>query len=179
MTDKHRLLLCLMQACAYGCVPVVMTFDADLLHISRVPHKGALHLVLVDLKASKDTTTILRDLQSAYPRAQDEKQERLQQLLGEVTAELLWGLGRTQGCQAWADAQPSCRVSCHSVNANMMLLPECCAAKWALLIDHALAGACARCPAGQPQGCVQGPGGSVCRRCPCTWSVDARSSVRV
>lgn len=147
MTDTHRLLLCLPQACAYGCVPVVMTFDADLLHISRVPLKGTLHLVLVDLKASKDTTTILRDLQSAYPRAQDEKQERLQQLLGEVTAELRFGgLGARSGCQAWPDVQPGCRAGCHSGRANMMLLPECCAASWALLIDHALAGACAGCP---------------------------------
>ena len=28
------------QACAYGCVPVLMTFDADVLHIDTIKLKG-------------------------------------------------------------------------------------------------------------------------------------------
>jgi galactokinase len=56
-----------LQACAYGAVPVLMTFDADVLHIDTVSLPegplGMLHLVLVDLKASKDTTSILKSLQ--------------------------------------------------------------------------------------------------------------------
>ena len=28
------------QACAYGCVPVLMTFDADILRIKTIPLKG-------------------------------------------------------------------------------------------------------------------------------------------
>ena len=28
------------QACAYGCVPVLMTFDADVLHINTIKLKG-------------------------------------------------------------------------------------------------------------------------------------------
>uniref|UniRef100_A0A7R9VMY2 GHMP kinase C-terminal domain-containing protein n=1 Tax=Chlamydomonas euryale TaxID=1486919 RepID=A0A7R9VMY2_9CHLO len=70
------------QACAYGAVPVLMEFDADVLHVETVPLKGTLHLVLVDLNAAKDTTTILKALQSAYPRASNEAEQQLQHLLG-------------------------------------------------------------------------------------------------
>ncbi|GIL46213.1 hypothetical protein Vafri_3252 [Volvox africanus] len=55
------------QACAYGSVPVLMTFDGDILTVDRVQLAVSLHLVLVDLKAAKDTTTILKSLQQAYP----------------------------------------------------------------------------------------------------------------
>ena len=33
-----------------------------------LPHSEQLHLVLVDLNAAKDTTSILRSLQAAYPK---------------------------------------------------------------------------------------------------------------
>ncbi|KXZ46350.1 hypothetical protein GPECTOR_44g29 [Gonium pectorale] len=56
------------QACAYGSVPVSMTFDGDILTVERAKLAAPLHLVLVDLKASKDTTTILQSLQRAYPQ---------------------------------------------------------------------------------------------------------------
>jgi len=77
------------QACAYGCVPVLMTFDADILHIDMVELRGSLHLVLVDLKASKDTTTILKSLQEAYPRPSNEAGSRLLELLGQINTDIV------------------------------------------------------------------------------------------
>ncbi|KAG2428052.1 hypothetical protein HXX76_012035 [Chlamydomonas incerta] len=81
------------QACAYGSVPVLMNFDGDILNVDQVPLAAPMHLVLVDLKAAKDTTTILRSLQEAYPRPSHPKHEGLQRLLGpinhRITAEAL------------------------------------------------------------------------------------------
>ncbi|GAX77268.1 hypothetical protein CEUSTIGMA_g4714.t1 [Chlamydomonas eustigma] len=79
------------QACAFGSVPVLMTFDADILHIEKVALKGSLYLVLVDLKASKDTTVILKSLQGAYPIPRDEAEERLHDLLGGMNQEIVGG----------------------------------------------------------------------------------------
>ncbi|GLC39509.1 hypothetical protein PLESTB_001809800 [Pleodorina starrii] len=72
------------QACAYGSVPVLMTFDGDILTVDRVKLAAPLHLVLVDLKASKDTTTILRSLQQAYPHPTSDLHEGLHRLLGPI-----------------------------------------------------------------------------------------------
>ncbi|PNW82722.1 hypothetical protein CHLRE_06g291400v5 [Chlamydomonas reinhardtii] len=72
------------QACAYGNVPVLMNFDGDILSVDQVPLAAPMHLVLVDLKAAKDTTTILRNLQSAYPKPANALHEGLQRLLGPV-----------------------------------------------------------------------------------------------
>ncbi|GFR46963.1 hypothetical protein Agub_g8615 [Astrephomene gubernaculifera] len=72
------------QACAYGSVPVLMTFDADILTVQRVQLAAPLHLVLVDLGATKDTTTILRSLQRAYPKPETPHQEGLHRLLGPL-----------------------------------------------------------------------------------------------
>jgi mevalonate kinase len=81
------------QGCAYGSVPIAMTFDRDILMVDRVDLAAPLHLVLVDLGASKCTTTILQSLQAHYPTPLDHNGERLQQLLGEfnlrVTADAL------------------------------------------------------------------------------------------
>lgn len=43
--------------------PVLMTFDGDCLKLESVALRCALHLVLVDLAAGKDTVVILRELQ--------------------------------------------------------------------------------------------------------------------
>lgn len=51
------------QALAFGCRPVLMTYDGDVLHIQPVHLRAPLYFVLVDLKAAKDTVTILSALQ--------------------------------------------------------------------------------------------------------------------
>lgn len=42
---------------------MLMTYDGDLLHVAPARLGGPLHLVLVDLRAGKDTVEILRALQ--------------------------------------------------------------------------------------------------------------------
>jgi len=71
------------QACAYGAL-VAMSYDADILRIAPASLAVPLHMVLVDLKAAKDTTAILQGLQRAYPTASDDKSQALQQLLGDI-----------------------------------------------------------------------------------------------
>lgn len=51
------------QALAFGCRPVLMTYKGDVLHISPLQLRVPLYIVLVDLKAAKDTVTILSALQ--------------------------------------------------------------------------------------------------------------------
>jgi hypothetical protein len=51
------------QACAFGRTPVLMTYDGDVLGVQGAAVGAALHLVLVDLAASKDTVIILEQLQ--------------------------------------------------------------------------------------------------------------------
>ena len=43
------------QCCAFGQNLVLMTFDGDLLDTEVIDIKGQLHVVIVDLKAAKDT----------------------------------------------------------------------------------------------------------------------------
>ncbi|EFJ40607.1 hypothetical protein VOLCADRAFT_99583 [Volvox carteri f. nagariensis] len=76
------------QACAYGSIPVLMTFDGDILTVDRVPLSAPLHLVLVDLGAHKDTTTILRCLQRAYQQPTSELHSGLHGLLGPINLRL-------------------------------------------------------------------------------------------
>jgi len=72
------------QACAYGKGVVDMVFDGDILDVSPVRVGETLHFVFADLNAKKDTITILRDLNSAYPYARTDEHRALHSLLGEV-----------------------------------------------------------------------------------------------
>ncbi len=70
------------QACAFGSVPVLMTFDGDTLETEKLEVGADLHLVVVDLRAQKDTRKILGRLNECYPAAKDEIQQGVQELLG-------------------------------------------------------------------------------------------------
>jgi hypothetical protein len=76
------------QACAYGSIPISMEFDRDILTVNPVQLAAPLHLVLVDLKAKKCTTTILTKLQGHYPNPQGEVGKNLHALLGPVNLQL-------------------------------------------------------------------------------------------
>ena len=75
------------QGCAYG-QPIVMDFDGDSVHVERFTVGQPLHLLLVDLHASKDTRVILRALNECYPTAQTDAHERVQHTLGPVNLDL-------------------------------------------------------------------------------------------
>jgi len=57
------------QGCAFGPIPVLMSFDGDFLDCQplTLPPGKALHFLIVDLGARKDTAQILRSLAEAYP----------------------------------------------------------------------------------------------------------------
>jgi galactokinase len=57
------------QCVAFGSTPVFMTFDGDFMRCEplTLPPSTSLFYVIVDLKASKDTTEILGSLSARYP----------------------------------------------------------------------------------------------------------------
>ena len=72
------------QAVAFGTTTVRMLYDGDLLKVERMRVGETLYMVLVDLKASKDTVEILSKLQRAYPIAQTDADRNLHRLLGDM-----------------------------------------------------------------------------------------------
>lgn len=79
------------QGCAFGQVPVEMTFDGDLLKTRQLPVAAAIHLLVCDLKGHKDTIRILGDLNRAYPFASGQIEERVQTYLGPISEALCAG----------------------------------------------------------------------------------------
>lgn len=71
------------QGCAYGNIPVCMTFDGDEIDVRRIAVKGEFYWVFADLCAKKDTVKILGDLNKCYPFPQDDKDILVHQALGE------------------------------------------------------------------------------------------------
>jgi UTP-glucose-1-phosphate uridylyltransferase/mevalonate kinase len=76
------------QACAFGSRPVSMVYDGEFLAVSEIRVPKPLYYSIVDLKAKKDTVVILRDLQSAYPKAQTKEQEDVQNVLGPINLDI-------------------------------------------------------------------------------------------
>ena len=70
------------QACAFGSTPVKMTYDGEFTGVDRLSLAFELHFLVVDLCATKSTTTILSALQGAYPVASTAEQRELQEFLG-------------------------------------------------------------------------------------------------
>jgi UTP-glucose-1-phosphate uridylyltransferase/mevalonate kinase len=72
------------QGCAFGDRPVLMTFDGDRLETKELRVANDLHMVIVDLHAQKNTMEILARLNRAYPFADSEIEQGVQELLGPV-----------------------------------------------------------------------------------------------
>jgi len=77
------------QGCAFGVRPVLMTFDGDALDTEELPIGGALHLVVADLRARKDTRLILERLNACYPYADTETAKGVQELLGPINRRIV------------------------------------------------------------------------------------------
>lgn len=71
------------QACAFGVRPVLMKFDGEEITVDRLSVKKTLHWVFADLCAEKDTIKILKDLNKAFPFADNEKELLIQEALGK------------------------------------------------------------------------------------------------
>ena len=76
------------QACAFGSRPVSMLYDGEFLDVDEIRVPRPLYYCIVDLKAKKDTVVILRDLQSAYPKALTKEQEDVQNVLGPINLDI-------------------------------------------------------------------------------------------
>ena len=60
------------QACIYGKVPVLLTFqDSGTVRVEPIFPAGTIHMFFVDLAGRKDTVKILSDLQAAYKENAD------------------------------------------------------------------------------------------------------------
>lgn len=77
------------QGCAFGQVPVRMTFDGDLLRTKELRVGAHIRLLVGDLKGSKDTIRILGDLSRAYPFAEDDTAKGVQRYLGAINRDLV------------------------------------------------------------------------------------------
>ena len=77
------------QGCAYGQVPVLMTFDGDLLKTHRLAVHKPLYFLVGDLKGRKDTIRILADLSRAYPFTDDAGSRRVREYLGEINTDIV------------------------------------------------------------------------------------------
>ncbi len=77
------------QGCAYGRQPVLMHFDGDDLEVEPLELGADLHLVLVDLRAKKDTRRILADLNACYPQASGDIARGVQHALGPENHRLI------------------------------------------------------------------------------------------
>ena len=86
------------QACAYGKQPILMTFNSDReasrrhrhpLKIDPLTVEQNLYLIIVDLAGSKDTRTILAQLNQCYPIAKNAVHADVQKYLGEINAALI------------------------------------------------------------------------------------------
>ncbi|EOD33564.1 hypothetical protein EMIHUDRAFT_467758 [Emiliania huxleyi CCMP1516] len=75
------------QCCAFGPRPVLMTFDGDRLDCEELSLKSTLHLVIVELDGTKDTTdttVILQRLTKCYPVPDDDAQRGVHRCVHEL-----------------------------------------------------------------------------------------------
>lgn len=77
------------QACAYGTKPVLMEFDGVEIDSRELRAGGTFHWVIANLMASKDTIKILTDLNKAYPFADNETKQKVQEALGPDNAHFI------------------------------------------------------------------------------------------
>jgi len=77
------------QGCAYGDRPILMTFDGDRLDVTEIPVGQALHFVIVDLQAKKNTMEILTRLNQCYPLADTPVAAGVQKLLGPINKRIV------------------------------------------------------------------------------------------
>lgn len=77
------------QICANGERLVKMTFYPDKIEINPIKVKTPIYMVIADLNAAKDTKKILNALHECYPFAKNEKQQKIQDMLGYKNKRLI------------------------------------------------------------------------------------------
>jgi galactokinase len=77
------------QICAYGSRALLLRFDADALEVEPLVPRGRVHLLVVDLRAGKDTRRILADLNACFPDAPGPVAAGVREALGPRNLALL------------------------------------------------------------------------------------------
>ncbi len=77
------------QGCAYGQIPVMMTFDGDRLGVAPLRAGGDFFLLVGDLCGKKDTVRILADLNASFPFAKNARDAEVQRCLGAENQRIL------------------------------------------------------------------------------------------
>jgi galactokinase len=77
------------QVCAFGQVPMFLTFDGHDMAAQPIALGAALHYLIVDLGGAKDTVRILRDLNSHFPDAPGAVSEGVRRGLGSLNEKTL------------------------------------------------------------------------------------------
>lgn len=77
------------QACAFGEQPIIMRFSDEEINIRKLKVGKTMYWVFADLCAGKDTRKILSDLNRAYPFAQNEIYQHVQDALGKDNYEII------------------------------------------------------------------------------------------
>jgi galactokinase len=75
------------QICAYGQAASFLTFDGDSMEIDTIPLGGPFHMLMVDLKGTKDTVQILRDLNAQFPDSKGVVAAGVREALGPMNAQ--------------------------------------------------------------------------------------------
>ncbi len=78
------------QACAYGGIPVFLTFDGERLEVEEIKPKKEIYMVVADLKAGKNTQKILADLNACFPKSGGKIGEDVRYYLGPVNKDILF-----------------------------------------------------------------------------------------
>jgi UTP-glucose-1-phosphate uridylyltransferase/mevalonate kinase len=111
------------QGCAYGQIPVMMTFDGDRLGVEPLRPGGDFYLLVADLCGKKDTVRILSDLNASFPFAKGARDEAVQRTLG---AENLRILGAAKRAVEAGDAEALGRLMTEAQRIfDENLMPVC------------------------------------------------------
>jgi UTP-glucose-1-phosphate uridylyltransferase/mevalonate kinase len=89
------------QGCAYGQIPVQMTFDGDRIGVTPLRPGGDFFLLVADLCGKKDTVRILADLNSAYPFQKGPRDAGVHGCLGSENQRIV---GAARACIEAGDA---------------------------------------------------------------------------
>jgi len=77
------------QVCAYGRRPTFLCFDGAGFDVEVLRPASEIHLLVVDLRATKDTIRILRDLNACFPNAPGAVAAGVREALGPLNEALL------------------------------------------------------------------------------------------
>jgi len=78
------------QVCAYGRIPVFLTFNGDIMTVEKLSPKKPVYMVIVDLKSGKDTRKILSDLNQCLRDETGEISECVRYALGPRNKDILF-----------------------------------------------------------------------------------------